>query len=110
MRHNKVIKSSHKRLLQRACEIGLKWVYEHVNLPPEYLENILEAAIKCEVNVFIIEIKLHYSLSNDEIFPLPPFKQIMPKTCSEWNGEKGFSDVTTKLTEFCSICLPVASV
>ena len=34
----------------------------------------------------------------------------MSKIFSEWNGEKGVSDITTKLTDFCPIYFPVTSI
>ena len=39
-----------------------------------------------------------------------PLKHMIPKVRSKWNGEKGTSEETTKLTEFCPVCLPVSTV
>ena len=57
-----------------------------------------------------MEIKLHCLMSKEDDFPLRIFKHVMPKLYSEWNGEKGVSNMATKLTEICPIWLPIASV
>ena len=49
-------------------------------------------------------------MDDGDNLPMPSLKYIIPKVCSKWNGEKDVSDVTTKLTDFFPVNLPVSTV
>ena len=60
--------------MQHAHEHGLKWEYEHADLPPPYLQRVLNTTIKSDAKDFTMEIKSHRLLEDEKKLTVATFQ------------------------------------